>query len=367
MAFSHLSASVALAVSALAAPTGILPLYKRAENTTWRGTNIAGFDFGCSIQGECDTMKIAPPLSSLGGADGAGQMQHFIKDDGWNMFRLPFGWQFLVNNRVGGNPDSGNLQKYDQLVQACLRTGAYCVIDIHNYARWNGQIIGQGGPSNEQFVSLWTQLASKYGSNSKMAFGIMNEPHDVPNIERWADSVQAVVTAIRNAGAKTQMILIPGNDWTSAQAFPTKSGPTLLKVKNPDGSTDGLIFDVHKYLDSDNSGTHTECVTDNVSSAFEPLANWLRENSRQAINSETGGGNTASCQKYLCQQISVPQASASLLCILVFFLIFFLGYTGWSAGSLNPQTYELSEVPSKNGNSWQDTSLVRACMVRKKV
>ena len=58
-----------------------------------------------------------------------------------------------------------------------------------------------------------------------------------------------------------------------------------------------------EYLDSDNSGTHTDCVTDNISSAFQPLANWLRENKRQAINSETGGGNTASCQKYLCQQI----------------------------------------------------------------
>jgi hypothetical protein len=33
--------------------------------------------------------------------------------------------------------------------------------------------------------------------------------------------------------------------WTSAQQFPTKSGPALLKIKNPDGSTDGLIFDVH--------------------------------------------------------------------------------------------------------------------------
>ncbi|KAK4208739.1 glycoside hydrolase family 5 protein [Rhypophila decipiens] len=359
MAISHLSAILALVASAVAAPTGILPLSERAGNTTgvqFVGTNIAGFDFGCSIQGECNTIKISPPLSNLGGADGPGQMQHFAKDDGWNMFRLPVGWQYLVNNKVGGNLDSGNLQKYDQLVQACLRTGAYCVIDIHNYARWNGQIIGQGGPSNEQFVSLWTQLASKYASNSKMAFGIMNEPHDVPDIDKWADTVQAVVTAIRNAGAKTQMILIPGNDWTSAQAFPTKSGPALLKVKNPDGSTDGLIFDVHKYLDSDNSGTHTECVTDNVSSAFEPLANWLRENNRQAINSETGGGNTASCQKYLCQQIQFLNQNADV----------FLGYTGWSAGSFNPQTYELSEVPSKNGNNWQDTSLVRACMVKKK-
>lgn len=59
-------------------------------------------------------------------------MQHFAKDDGFNMFRLPVGWQYLVNNRVGGTLDQGNTQKYDQLVQACLRTGAYCVIDIHN-------------------------------------------------------------------------------------------------------------------------------------------------------------------------------------------------------------------------------------------
>ena len=28
----------------------------------------------------------------------------------------------------------------------------------------------------------------------------MNEPHDVPDINLWAESVQAAVTAIRNAG-----------------------------------------------------------------------------------------------------------------------------------------------------------------------
>jgi len=39
----------------------------------------------------------------------------------------------------------------------------------------------------------------------------------------------------------------------------------------------------------------------------------------------------------------------------------FLGYTGWSAGAFSPQTYELSEVPTKNGNTWTDSSLVKAC------
>jgi endoglucanase len=57
-------------------------------------------------------------------------MQHFVKDDKFNIFRLPVGWQYLVNNKLGGNLDSGNIAKYDQLLQACLATGASCVIDV---------------------------------------------------------------------------------------------------------------------------------------------------------------------------------------------------------------------------------------------
>jgi len=123
-----------------------------------------------------------------------------------NVFRLPVGWQFLVNNNLGGTLDATNLAKYDQLVQGCLSRSAttLCIIDIHNYARWNGGVIGQGGPTDEQFVSLWTQLAAKYKGSERVVFGLMNEPHDV-DIARWAVTVQAVVTAIRNAGATAQM------------------------------------------------------------------------------------------------------------------------------------------------------------------
>ncbi|KAK1764913.1 glycoside hydrolase superfamily [Phialemonium atrogriseum] len=315
------------------------------------GVNIAGFDFGCATTGACNLSQTLPPLADQGGPDGIGQMQHFSKDDGMNIFRLPVGWQYLVNSTLGGTLNTNNINTYDKLVQGCLATGAACIIDIHNYARWDGQIIDQGGPTNDQFASLWTQLATKYASEEKMIFGLMNEPHDVPDINKWADSVQAAVTAIREAGAKNQMILIPGNDWTSAQQMPTKSGPALLKVKNPDGSTDGIVFDVHKYLDSDNSGTHTECVTDNIDTAFSPLADWLRTNKRQALNSETGGGNTDSCEKYLCQQIDFLNKNSDV----------FLGYTGWSAGAFSPRTYELSEVPTKNGDTWTDSALVKAC------
>ena len=109
--------------------------------------------------------------------DGIGQMNHFSSKDGFNIFRLPVAWQFLVD-RPGASLDSTNLAQYDMLVQGCLATGSHCIIDIHNYARWNGGIVGQGGPTDDQFASLWSQLATKYASESRMVFGLVNEPHD---------------------------------------------------------------------------------------------------------------------------------------------------------------------------------------------
>lgn len=103
---------------------------------------------------------------------------------------------------------------------------------------------------------------------------------------------------------KNHAVLLPGNDYTSAGDFiDNGSAAALSTVVNLDNSTTNLVFDVHKYLDSDNSGTNAECVTNNISGAFEPLATWLRQNNRLALNTETGGGNTASCAQYLCSQL----------------------------------------------------------------
>jgi endoglucanase len=139
--------------------------------------NIAGFDFGCTTDGTCDTSSTTPP------SNGNAQIKHFVTDDGLNAFRLPVGWQYLVNNQLGGKLNSANFATYNNLVQGCLDAGAkMCIIDIHNYARWNGQIVGQssGGPTNKDLASLWSQIATKYKSNSNIAFGIMNEPVSTP-------------------------------------------------------------------------------------------------------------------------------------------------------------------------------------------
>jgi endoglucanase len=123
----------------------------------------------------------------------------------------------------------------------------------------------------------------------------------------WATSVQAAVTGIRQAGATTQIILLPGNDFTSAQTFVSNgSAGNLSRVHNLDGSNTGLIFDGHKYLDSDNSGTHLECTSNHIADTFMPLAAFLRANNRVASLTETGGGNTASVRTFSYSLLTYP-------------------------------------------------------------
>lgn len=123
----------------------------------------------------------------------------------------------------------------------------------------------------------------------------MNEPHDLPSLSMWADTVQAAVTAIRMAGATMQTILLPGTEFTHASSFiENGSAGNLSRVTNPDNSTTNLVFEVHQYLDSDGSGTARECVTDHVQDGFMPLAKFLVANKRKAILAEIGGGNTTS-------------------------------------------------------------------------
>ena len=258
-----------------------------------------------------------------------------------------------MNNDLGGTLNSGNLAQYDALVQSCLSVASFCLVDVHNYARYNGAIIGQGGPTNAQFASLWSQLAKKYAGEPKIAFGVMNEPHDL-DVPTWAVSVQAAVTAIRQAGATQQYILLPGTDYTSAQEYISSgSAAALGNVTNLDGSKTNLIFDVHKYLDSDNSGTHSNCVTNNIDSSFAPLATYLRENNRQAILSETGGGPTDStCLEYVCQELQYLSDNSDV----------YLGYTTWAAGSFET-SYTLSETPFGSGTGLTDQELVTQCVV----
>ena len=89
----------------------------------------------------------------------------------------------------------------------------------------------------------------------------MNEPHDV-DMSSWATTVQAAVNAIRSAGARTQYIVLPGNDYASAGTWSSGTNDALLSVTDSaTGDASLLLLDGHGYLDSDGSGTGSDCVT----------------------------------------------------------------------------------------------------------
>ena len=160
------------------------------------------------------------------------------------------------------------------------------------------------------------------------------------------------MTAIRKAGATSQKILLPGTDYTSAANYIENGSATALgKVTNLDGSTTNLIFDVHQYLDSDNSGTHATCTHNNVA-AFQTLGDSLRTNSRKAILTETGGGATdSSCLTMVCQELQALNSYSDV----------FLGWTGWAAGMFDT-SYVLTETPTLSGSTWTDQPLVKQCI-----
>lgn len=281
-------------------------------------------------------------------------MQHFVDNDGVNMFRLPTSWQFLINNdeEVSGTLNATRASQYELFVRACLDTGAYCMIDVHNFARFNGGIIGQGGPSDALFVSLWTALAKTYADDARVVFEIVNEPHDL-DLDLWVQTCQRVVTAIRGAGATTQMILLPGTNFDSAATLVSSgSADALLNITNPDGSTDGLYLDIHKYLDNNNSGQNEECTTNNVGN-FSILADYLREKGRQGLISETGASSSSSCLVDFCEQNTYINANDDV----------FLGYVGWAAGQFDT-SYVLSLTPTQQANgSWTDNEVFSQCML----
>jgi endoglucanase len=108
----------------------------------------------------------------------------------------------------------------------------------------------------------------------------------------------------------------------------------------------------------------------NIDSSWYPLFTWLRENGRQALNTETGGGNVDSCVAYLSQQIDYqvinsdgqsPKRAMVDPRVLTCCAPVLLGYIGWAAGSF-PTDYVLSEVSSYNSTGWNDTLTVSSAL-----
>lgn len=253
-----------------------------AEPVQLTGVNLAGAEFGghIAIPGEHGTHYGYPNIDEV----------DYFMSKGMNCFRLPFLWERLQRT-PGGEFDATEFDRLDGFVAAATARGATIVLDVHNYARYHGKVIGaEGSPvTREHFADLWTRLATRYKSNERVIFGLMNEPHDMPSTEHWLETANVGIAAIREAGA-TNLILVPGAHGTGAHSwtgnhYGTPNAVAMLKVVDP---ANNFAFDVHQYLDSDSSGTNEHSIVSAEIGArrLEAFTAWCKANGRRGFLGE---------------------------------------------------------------------------------
>ena len=112
---------------------------------------------------------------------GWGMAEHIYESmtelyDNWNanLIRLPIQPKYWFDNLTDAERKQGVItgeeyQKYiDDVVKAAQARGKYVILDCHTYVM----------PLQES-LDLWEVLAVKYGNNSAVLFGLLNEPHDI--------------------------------------------------------------------------------------------------------------------------------------------------------------------------------------------
>lgn len=104
-----------------------------------------------------------------------------------------------------GNFDQAYLNGLKNNVNYITLKGGYAVLDPHNFARYNGQVI----TDLNAFKIWWTKLANEFKGNSNVIFDINNEPHSIP-VEDAFRIQQAGIDGIRASGATSQLILVSG-------------------------------------------------------------------------------------------------------------------------------------------------------------
>ncbi|KAK6529444.1 hypothetical protein TWF281_008617 [Arthrobotrys megalospora] len=283
------------------------------------GVNEAGAEFGTKIPGVLGTDFTWPTHESI---------QYFL-DKGFNAIRVP-----ILLERVA--PPANGLKdpsKYNQgylsglygTISYITANGGKAIIDVHNFGRYNGQIL----TDVEGFGNFWQALSSWTNFNDNIIFDLMNEYHDMDNGLVFQLN-QAGLSAIRSNDIGN-LILVEGNAWSGAWHW-VDENDMLKYLTDPRGN---MAYEMHQYLDSDGSGTSEDCVSDTIGAErVESATRWCEDNGVKCFLGEYGAGPNDVCRS----------AVEGLLCALKSSDAW-IGATWWAAGPWWPEDYFQSIEP----------------------
>lgn len=226
------------------------------------------------------------------------QDSSYYVNQGMNVIRLGFMWERL-QPELDKPFDHDEAQRLIDAVRLAAGKGSTVILDVHNYARYHGQLIGSPSVPATSFADLWGRLAALYRDDDRVAFGLMNEPYDI-DPEQWRQAAQAAITSIRKTGARNR-ILVSSTHWDSAAHF-VDHGEVWQRIVDP---ARNLAFEVHQYMDVDNTGTQPDCPNVLVGlAAVRSVTEWMRQTNHQAFLGEFGASDRKDCLSAMAHMLN---------------------------------------------------------------
>ncbi len=203
-----------------------------------------------------------------------------------------------MQHSLGAPLDVNEVGRLHEFLRAAGERKMDVILDVHNYARYHftgeneSQIIGAGRVSPADFADFWGKVAAEFQNEPALyGYGLMNEPHDMGDDERWPRAAQAAIDAIRKVDRKTP-IVVAGDGWSSSLNW-QRSSNAKLPEKLRD-IADNLVYEAHCYFDKNRSGSYAKDYETELGSPdvgienVRPFVEWCRENKVRGFVGEFG-------------------------------------------------------------------------------
>jgi endoglucanase len=275
------------------------------------GVNIAGAEFNSkNLPGVHDKDYTYPNDAEL----------RFVAAQGANVIRLPFRWERL-QPKINDPFDERELNRLLATVNNAQAKGLCVILDLHNYARYFDDELGDNPHLQDAFVAVWLELAKVFNDPEKTAFGLMNEPIHMP-LRDWTLLAKRTLTALRKKDAKN-LVFVGGGGWNGLHSWFSASdghsnADSLSGLKDPLKRT---VIEVHQYADPNSSGTGNECRPPaSFDEMFAKISDWAEAQGLQLFLGEFGTPASPDCLATLEHFLTLMQGPT------------WKGWSYWAAG-----------------------------------
>ena len=160
---------------------------------------------------------------------------------GWGLdhIRLPIDYNVIEDE--DGIPQESGYGHIDSCVEWCEKCGLNLILDVHRTKGFSfdnkpeDNVMFDSAELQDRFISLWKNIAARYGKYSFVSFELLNEIVERDN-SRWNSLASRAITEIRKFAPETK-IIVGGIQWNSVH--------TLALLKLPEN--DNIVYNFHFY------------------------------------------------------------------------------------------------------------------------